>query len=48
MEAMRQSNFTGKQTLFALKPAEVGQSVGDVHRQMWIGGATFYVGKMRH
>jgi len=45
---MKRSKFTEEQTLFALKPADAGQPVGDVCRQMDVSEATFYVWKNRY
>lgn len=45
---MKKSKFTEEQILFALKPADAGQPVGDVCRQMGISEATFYVWKKRY
>lgn len=45
---MKESEFTERQIVFALKQTETGVPVAEVCRKMGISGAAFYKRKMKH
>ena len=45
---MKRSRYSEEQVAYALRQAESGTPVGDVCRQLGVGGATFYASKKKY